>query len=195
VAFPATLHLDQNTDAPAKLCVGLISTICTRLSSLAQWMCLEEGQHTRIELPEAPKRGASQEGLWGQIDTEFAARRPPHGSGRHLGQQGRVPKEEPLACSAAVPQKGLTVAVNRSSQVMRPLFKSTFAGLLCEGSWLALLSCQMFGTQSPSVLKDAWGLQRAGADPRESQRIGVGIEQILTLPSKPAGPVPWAQTA
>jgi hypothetical protein len=58
-----------------------------------------------INYPEISKRDTSQEGLWGQIDTEFAAGKPPHGSGRHLGQQGRVLKEELLTYSAAVPSK------------------------------------------------------------------------------------------
>jgi hypothetical protein len=72
-----------------------------------------------VNCAETSKRGASQEGLWGQIDTELAARRPFHGSGRHLGQQGSVPKEELLACSAAVPLKRGFCAVNRSPQVAR----------------------------------------------------------------------------
>jgi hypothetical protein len=79
-------------------------TICTRLSSFAQWLGPEEGRTHAEQLPRDAQEGStSQEGLWGQIDTELAAGRPPHGSGRHLGQQGRVPKEELLACSAAVP--------------------------------------------------------------------------------------------
>jgi hypothetical protein len=85
------------------------NTICTRLSSLAQWLGPEEGKTRGINYPEISKRDAGQEGLWGQIDTEFATRRPPHGSGRHLGQHGRVLKEEPLAHSAAVPLKGASV--------------------------------------------------------------------------------------
>jgi hypothetical protein len=84
---------------------------------------LKRVKHTWSNYPEISKRDTSQEGLWGQIDTELAAGRPPRGSGRHLGQQGRVPKEEPLACSAAAPSKGLTVAVNRSPQVMRPVLQ------------------------------------------------------------------------
>jgi hypothetical protein len=73
----------------------------TRLSSLAQWLGPEEGQQRRVELPEIPKRGASQEGLWGQNRTEPAAGWPPRGSGRHPGQQARVPEEELPACSAS----------------------------------------------------------------------------------------------
>jgi hypothetical protein len=34
-----------------------------------------------INCPETPKRGTSQEGLWGQIDTELAARSLPTGQG------------------------------------------------------------------------------------------------------------------
>jgi hypothetical protein len=71
----------------------------------------------------------------------------------------------------------------------------TNAGLLCEGARLALLSSQMFSTQCPSASKDAQGFQRAGRVPHESQRIGIGVVQILVMPSMPAGPMSWAQTA
>jgi hypothetical protein len=74
--------------------------------------------------PETPKRDASQEGLWGQIDTELAAGGPPRGSGRHLGQQGRVPKEELLAHSAAVPLKGAFFAAQLVVSVVRPVSSS-----------------------------------------------------------------------
>jgi hypothetical protein len=65
--------------------------ICTRLSSFAQWLGPEEGRKGGLQLPEMPKRGTSQEGLWGQNDTELAAGGLPHGPGRHLGQQHVAP--------------------------------------------------------------------------------------------------------
>jgi hypothetical protein len=65
----------------------------------------------------------------------------------------------------------------------------------CEGAWLALLSSQTFSMQCPSLQKDAWDFRRAGTVPHESQRIGAGVAQILVMPSTPAGPMPWAQTA
>jgi hypothetical protein len=41
----------------------------------------EEGEHTGSNHPETSKRDTSQEGLWGQINTEFAARSLPVGQG------------------------------------------------------------------------------------------------------------------
>jgi hypothetical protein len=98
---------------------GVADAVCTRLSSFAQWLGPEEGQQRRVELPEMSKRDPSQEGLWGQNRTEPAAGWPPRGSGRHPGQQGRVPKEELPACSAADHLNGLPVAVIDESQVAR----------------------------------------------------------------------------
>jgi hypothetical protein len=91
--------------------------------------------------------------------------------------------------------KGLQCSQSIASSCETTLFKPTFAGLLCEGGWLALLSCQMFGTQSPSVLKGAQGFREQARIHMKANESEWAIAQILTLPSKPAGPVSWAQTA
>jgi hypothetical protein len=39
------------------------------------------------------------------------------------------------------------------------LFIQALPGLLCEGGWLALLSCQTLGAQCPNAPKDAQGLR------------------------------------
>jgi hypothetical protein len=153
------------------------STICTRLSSFAQWLGPEEGHKGGLQLPEMSKRDTSQEGLWGQNDTEFAAGGPPHG--RHLGQQGRVPEEEPPACSAADTSKGLSVAVNRSSQLRDQSCSSNVAGLLCEGGWLTLLSCWAFSTQSPSASKDTQGFREQARIHMKANGLEWAIAQIL----------------
>jgi hypothetical protein len=54
-----------------------------------------------------------------------------------------------LCCSSLT--RGFN-AVNRSPQVAEAsLQPQTDAGLLCEGPWLALLSCWLFGTHCPSL--------------------------------------------
>jgi hypothetical protein len=75
------------------------------------------------------------------------------------------------------------------------LFKPTLAGLLCEGGWLALLSCQPLGMQSPSALKSTWGFRKQAQIHMKANGSEWAIAQILALPSKPAGPASWAQTA
>jgi hypothetical protein len=75
------------------------------------------------------------------------------------------------------------------------LFIQALPGLLCERGWLALLSCQTFGMQSPSASKNTQGLREQAWTHTKAQRIGVGIAQNPIMPSKPAEPTPWAQTA
>jgi hypothetical protein len=62
------------------------------------------------------------------------------------------------------------------------LFKSTFAGLLCEGGWLALLLCQLFGTQSPSALKNTQGFREQARIHMKANGSERAIAQILALP-------------
>jgi hypothetical protein len=68
-------------------------------------------------------------------------------------------------------QMGFLLQQSMSLKLWDRSLQSNIAGLLCEGSWLALLSCQRFGTQCPSLQKSAascLGPQRAGMDPHES---------------------------
>jgi hypothetical protein len=59
-------------------------------------------------------------------------------------------KNCPLAL-LQMPQKGFPLQSIDRLKSETSLFIQAFAGLLCEGGWLAFLSCQTFGTHCPSL--------------------------------------------
>jgi hypothetical protein len=75
------------------------------------------------------------------------------------------------------------------------LFIQTLPGLLCEGGMARLALMPDIWHAAPQSPKGAQGLREQAQTHMKAQRIGVGIAQILVMPSKPAGPVSWAQTS
>jgi hypothetical protein len=104
--------------------------------------------------------------LWGQMLTEPAAGKPPHGSGRHLGQQRRVLEQELPACSAADHLNGLSIAANRSSQD-RSCFKP-------------MQACFVRGDGSPC--SHARQLAFTVPDCRSLQPIAWGLRVLIPVP-------------